>query len=297
MKILVSGSRGFVGNALVDHLAEVGHDVWRLVRGSANGKKQICWEPGKGRLSATDCEGFDAVIHLGGENIAAGRWSKRRKKLIRSSRVSSTRLLALTLSHLKSRPKVFLCASAIGFYGDRGEEELDELSSPGTGFMADVGQEWERACEPAMTAGIRVVKARLGIVIGRGGGALQKMLLPFRWCLGGNVGNGRQYWSWIGLGDAVKAMEFCLSHEVSGPVNLVSPEAPTNRAFTKALGKVLRRPTIIPLPAFAARIIMGEMADAALLASVRVKPTVLSDQGFIFEEPDLATAFQRALDG
>ena len=297
MKILISGSRGFVGNALVDHLTGVGHDVWRLVRGNAGGPKQIGWEPDKGLLNTADCEGFDAVIHLGGENIAAGRWTKKRKRLIRSSRLSSTRLLAMTLSQLKLRPKVFICASAVGFYGNRGDEELDESSAPGSGFMAVVGQEWEQACEPAVTAGIRVVNARLGIVIGRGGGALQKMLLPFRCGLGGKVGNGRQYWSWISLTDAVRAMEFCLENEVSGAVNLTAPNAPTNREFTKALGKVLRRPTIIPLPGFAARIIMGEMADAALLASARVKPMVLEREGFVFENADLESAFRSVVGG
>ena len=297
MKILISGSRGFVGNALVDHLTDVGHDVWRLLRGSTGGPKQIGWEPDKGLLNTADCEGFDAVIHLGGENIAAGRWTKKRKRLIRSSRLSSTRLLAMTLSQLKLRPKVFICASAVGFYGNRGDEELDESSAPGSGFMAVVGQEWEQACEPAVTAGIRVVNARLGIVIGRGGGALQKMLLPFRCGLGGKVGNGRQYWSWISLTDAVRAMEFCLENEVSGAVNLTAPNSPTNREFTKALGKVLRRPTIIPLPGFAARIIMGEMADAALLASARVKPMVLEREGFVFENADLESAFRSVIGG
>lgn len=295
MKILVSGSRGFVGNALVAHLTESGHEVWRLVRGSKSRQQQINWDPDKGRLNATDCEGFDTVIHLGGENIASGRWTKKRKKGIRNSRVTSTRLLALTLSHLRQPPRVFACASAIGIYGDRGEEELDEASSGGVGFMAAVGREWEQACEPAETAGIRVVNLRLGIVLGKGGGALAKMLLPFRCCVGGRVGNGRQYWSWISLNDAVRAMAYCLENEISGPVNLVSPTAPTNREFTKALGKTLHRPTILPLPKFAARLAFGEMADAALLASTRVKPKVLLDSGFQFEQPDLEQAFKAAL--
>jgi len=295
MKILVSGSRGFVGNALVDHLTSAGHETWRLVRGSSRQPQQINWNPEKGQLKAAECEGFDAIIHLGGENIASGRWTKKRKKLLRSSRVTSTRLLALTLSHLKQRPQVFACASAIGFYGDRGDEGLDETSAAGTGFMAEVGREWEQACEPATTAGIRVVNLRLGIVLGKGGGALAKMLLPFRCCVGGIVGNGRQYWSWISLNDTVRAMAFCLANEISGPVNLVSPTAPTNREFTKAFGKALHRPTFLPLPKFAARFAFGEMADAALLASSRVKPKVLLDSGFHFDQPDLDQAFKASL--
>ena len=296
MKILVSGSSGFVGNALVTHLKGAGHETWRLVRNSATAENTIRWDPASGQIDAAACERFEAVVHLGGENIAAGRWTRRRKKRLRKSRVNSTRFLALTLSQLQQPPKVFACASAIGIYGDRGKEKLTESATPGEGFLADISREWEQACEPAATRGIRVVNYRLGIVLGKGGGALAKMLPIFRFGLGGKIGNGRQYWSWISLADTVRAMTFCLeSEKVSGPVNMVSPIPLTNREFTKTLGCSLHRPTLLPLPAFVARIVLGEMADAALLASARVLPTALTAAGFDFRHVDLGDAFASAI--
>ena len=296
MKILLSGSSGFVGQALISHLAERGYEVRRLVRRDNPSAETVIWNPDSGRIEASACEHFDAVIHLGGENIAAGRWTQRRKKRLRNSRVNSTRFLALTLSQLQHPPKVFACASAIGFYGDRGDEILTEQSPAGVGFMAELGQEWESACQPAIDRGIRVVNLRFGIILGKKGGALAKMLTPFRCGIGGKIGNGRQYWSWISLTDAVRAVDYCLNHEsVSGPVNLVSPGPPTNYEFTKALGKALRRPTILPLPGFAARLAFGEMADSALLASARVEPEALINNGFEFTHPDLASALAAAI--
>ena len=296
MKLLLSGSSGFVGQALISHLAERGYEVRRLVRRDNPSAETVIWNPDSGRIEASACEHFDAVIHLGGENIAAGRWTQRRKKRLRNSRVNSTRFLALTLSQLQHPPKVFACASAIGFYGDRGDEILTEQSPAGVGFMAELGQEWESACQPAFDRGIRVVNLRFGIILGKKGGALAKMLTPFRCGIGGKIGNGRQYWSWISLTDAVRAVDYCLNHEsVSGPVNLVSPGPPTNYEFTKALGKALRRPTILPLPGFAARLAFGEMADSALLASARVEPEALINNGFEFTHPDLASALAAAI--
>ncbi|MGB0580228.1 MAG: TIGR01777 family oxidoreductase [Limisphaerales bacterium] len=295
MKILISGSSGFVGNALVKHLEGDGHEVHRLLRRKEPEPDRITWDPLTGRIDPEQLEGFDAVVHLGGENIASGRWTKRRKKRLRDSRVNTTRFLALTLSQLRNKPEVFACASAIGIYGSRGDAELTEASPPGVGFFPDIGQEWERACEPAAFAGIRVVNWRLGVILGRQDGALAKMLTPFRLCVGGVIGNGRQFWSWISLEDTLRAMTFTLSSPVAGPVNLVSPQPVTNHQFTKTLGRVLRRPTIIPLPAFAARTILGEMADAALLASARVKPKVLQDAGFRFNHDDLESALRAEL--
>ena len=295
MKILISGSSGFVGTALVQHLQGEGHIVHRLHRCREPEAGKITWDPTAGRVVTEPLEGFDAVIHLGGENIASGRWTRRRKKRIRDSRVNTSRFLALTLSQLNNKPKVFACASAIGIYGSRGEEELTEESAPGKGFFPEVGQEWERACEPAGLAGIRVVNWRLGVILGKQDGALARMLLPFRLCVGGVIGSGRQYWSWIGLTDALRAMTFCLTHKLNGPVNLVSSQPVTNRQFTKTLGRVLRRPAILPLPAFAARLLLGEMADAALLASARVKPKALLDAGFEFNHADLEAALRAEL--
>lgn len=295
MKILISGSSGFVGSALVEHLQGENHDVHRLLRHREPKSGAITWDPSNGRIDAEKLEGFDAVIHLGGENIASGRWTRRRKKRIRDSRVNSTRFLALTLSQMEKKPQVFACASAIGFYGSRADEELTEESKSGEGFFPDVCQEWERACEPAVLAGIRVVNWRSGVILGKHDGALAKMLTPFRLCLGGVIGDGRQYWSCISLEDTVRAMSFCLTNEVNGPVNLVSPQPVTNRQFTKTLGRVLSRPTILPLPAFAARFALGEMADAALLASARVKPAALLAAGFQFNHPNLESALRAEL--
>lgn len=240
--------------------------------------------------------GVDAVVHLAGENIASGRWTKAKKERIRDSRVNGTRNLCESLSLLPEPPRVLVCASAIGYYGDRGEIALTEADQPGRGFLPEVCTAWERATKPATDEGIRVVNLRIGIVLTPEGGALQQMLLPFQLGLGGKVGNGRQYWSWISLPDLVRAIQFAIETEsLSGAVNAVAPNPVTNEVFTQKLGRVLRRPTLVPLPAFAARLVLGEMADDLLLSSIRVVPQKLQNAGFEFEHPELERALRAVL--
>jgi uncharacterized protein (TIGR01777 family) len=238
----------------------------------------------------------DAVVHLAGESIAAGRWTAAVKERIRRSRVDGTRLLAETLARLERRPRVLVSASAVGYYGDRGDEPLTEESPPGVGFLADVARAWEAAADPARAVGIRVVHPRLGLVLAREGGALPRMALPFRLGLGGVIGSGRQYWSWIALPDAVRVIERALADAtLAGPVNAVAPAPATNREFTRALGRVLGRPTLLPFPALGVRLLMGEMGRALLLGSARVLPRRLERAGFRFEHPELEGALRGAL--
>jgi uncharacterized protein (TIGR01777 family) len=238
-------------------------------------------------------EGFDAVVHLAGENIAARRWTAAQKSKIRDSRVKGTTLLATTLGRLKRPPSVFISASAIGYYGDRGDEQLQETSSPGSDFLANVCKEWEAATEPASRAGVRVVHIRSGIILARDGGALPKIALPFKFGVGGKIGSGRQYMSWIDLDDEVHAILHCLHRtDVRGPVNSVAPSPVTNAEFTKTLGRVLSRPTLFPLPAFAARLMLGEMADALLLSSQRVQPATLLLTDYKFRHTSLEEALR-----
>lgn len=294
MKILVSGSSGLVGSALVPVLTKEGHEVIRLVRTRSAGA--AFWDPAAGLLDLGGQSGLDAVVHLAGENIAAGRWTTARKERIRASRVRGTRFLAETLAGLAQRPRVFACASAIGFYGDRGEEVLDEASPAGQGFLAEVCRDWEAAAEPARQAGVRVVHLRFGVILSPLGGALAKMLLPFRLGLGGRIGSGRQYLSWIALADALRAIHHALlREEVLGPVNVVAPNPASNRDFTKTLARVLWRPAFFPMPAWAARLAFGEMADELLLASARVLPRRLQETGFRFDHPDLEEALRHLL--
>ncbi len=299
MKLLVTGASGLVGGALVPFLAAAGHEVVRIGRSagrSAPGAGDIRWDPGAGVLDADALEGFDGVVHLAGENIAAGRWNAEKKRRIRGSRVDGTRLLARTVAGLQRPPRVLVSASAIGIYGDRGEETLTEASAPGTGFLSEVCREWEAATEAAAEKGIRVVHARLGVVLSQHGGALAKMLTPFRLGAGGIVGNGRQYMSWVTLDDTVAAVGHLLeTGSATGPVNVVAPAAVTNREFTRTLGRVLRRPTLFPLPGFAARLAFGEMADALLLASTRVKPAGLLDSGYTFRHGSLEDGLRHVL--
>ena len=295
MKILVTGASGLVGSALVPFLADGGHEVVRLGR-SAPGAGDILWDPNAGVLEASALEGFDGVIHLAGENIASGRWNAARKRRIKESRVQGTLLLAQTLAGLERPPQVLVSASAVGFYGDRGDEELTEESPAGSGFLPEVCREWEGATEAAAGKGIRVVHARLGVVLSQDGGALAKMLTPFKLGAGGIVGNGRQYMSWITLDDTAAALGHLLATEtVSGPVNVVAPAPATNGEFTKSLGRVLRRPTLFPLPGFVARVVFGEMADALLLASTRVKPAGLLDSGYVFRHGSLEEGLRAVL--
>jgi uncharacterized protein (TIGR01777 family) len=297
MKVLVAGSRGLIGSALVRFLVEGGHLVTRLVRGPARpGGTEIPWGPTEGKLDPGMLEGHDAVVHLAGENLTAGRWTPERKARIFNSRVRGTRLLAETLAGLAPPPKVMVCASAIGYYGDRGEEVLTEESSLGRGFLAELCREWEAASVPAAEKGVRVVRLRTGIVLSPAGGALKKMLLPFRLGLGGRLGSGQQYMSWIALDDVLAVILRALTDDsLAGPVNAVAPNAVTNREFTRTLGRVLMRPTIFPVPAFALRTIFGEMADETLLASNRVQPAKLLTHGFAFNYPELEGALRHVL--
>src|SRR5688572_19324750 len=295
MKILISGSHGLVGSALVQSLLKDRHEVVRLVRHNPKAGSEIEWHPNQGRLNPQDIEGFDAVFHLAGESIASGRWDDAKKRAIRESRVKGTTLLSQTLAQLSEPPSVFLSASAIGYYGNRGDEVLTETSSPGNDFLASVCVEWEQATRPAAEKGIRTVLTRFGIILDPNGGALEKMLTPFRMGIGGRVGDGGQWMSWIALEDVVNGLKFLMrDRAVSGPVNFVSSHPVTNAEFTKTLGSVLSRPTFFPIPAFGARLAFGEMADALLLSSQRVEPTVLVNRGFA-HFPRLEPALKRLL--
>lgn len=294
MHVVVSGASGLVGTELTPLLQEKGHRVTRLVRRKP-GKNEVRWYPERDVVHENLLDGVDGFVNLSGDSIAEGRWTAAKKKRILDSRVQTTQLLATAMTKLDPRPKVWVSASAIGFYGDRGDQWLSETDSPGDGFLPEVCQQWEAATQPAVDAGIRVVNLRIGIVLSKKGGALSKMLLPFKMGGGGIVGNGRQFWSWVGLDDLVRIIEHCLVTEsLSGPVNAVTA-ACSNRDFTKALGKALRRPTLIPLPGFAARAALGEMADALLLASARVSSEKLRQSGYEYKDPDIDAALRSAL--
>jgi len=261
-----------------------------------NAPGTIHWNPLTGEIDRAALEGLDAVIHLAGENVGAGRWTTQRRAAIRASRVDGTKLLTTTLAGLDEPPRTLVCASAIGFYGDRGTEELDEASEPGRGFLPELCQAWEDAGSGSSEAGIRVVNVRIGVVLAAHGGALSRMVGPFRLGLGGVVGSGHQYVSWISLADVVRALEHCLmSESLAGPVNAVAPEPATNRELTRTLGRVLRRPTLFPLPAFAVRAAFGEMGKELLLASARVQATRLLADGFEFRHASLDSALRDAL--
>jgi uncharacterized protein (TIGR01777 family) len=296
MNILVTGASGLLGSALVSALTSAGHSVTRLVRSQPqSGEKAARWDPMAGTIDTGAFEGLDAVVHLAGENIAE-RWTAAKKVKIRDSRVKGTQVLSEALSHLASPPTVLVSASAIGYYGDRGEAILTEESPPGSSFLSEVCRAWEAATEPARQQGIRVVPLRFGVVLSATGGALAKMLPPFRLGLGGILGSGRQYMSWIALDDAVGAIQHAIvTDSLQGPTNAAAPQANTNQEFTKTLGKVLGRPTAIPFPAFAARLMFGEMADELLLASARVQPTKLLASGFSFRYPELEGALRHVL--
>ena len=295
MKICITGASGLVGSAASQLLQSQGHEVFPLVRRDAKAG-EIHWDPDRDQIDAASLEGSDAVIHFAGENIATGRWTDEKKARIRHSRVHGTRFLARTLVGLENPPQTFVCASAIGYYGDRADELLDETSGPGTGFLAEVCREWEQASEDAKNAGIRVVRLRIGVVLSRKGGALAKMLLPFKLGVGGRVGSGQQFWSWISLTDLAAAAAFTVTNsEIHGAVNAVAPQPLRNREFTKVLGSVLKRPTIFPMPAFAAKLALGEMAEDLLLSSTQVIPTRLQEAGFEFQHPDLESALRAEL--
>ena len=299
MKILVSGSHGLVGKALVRSLTADGHEVVRLVRGErAIGSPDVEWQPEQGRIDAGRLEGVDGVVHLAGENIASGRWTAEKKRAIRESRVKGTTLLSDALAHLSPPPSVFLSASAIGYYGNRADELLTEKSAPDKGkdFLAGVCSEWEAATRPAAENGIRTVCTRFGIILDPNEGALAKMLPPFRMGIGGRIGDGKQWMSWIALDDVVNGLKFVIEDEsIKGAVNFVAPNPVRNAEFTKTLGRVLSRPTFFPVPAFGARFAFGEMADALLLSSQRVAPSVLAHKGFRFSWPTLEPALRHLI--
>lgn len=295
MKVAISGASGMVGQDLTSLLKGQGDSVTSLTR-SPKSPEDVRWDPAQGVLDESKLAGVDAFVHLAGESIAEGRWNEAKKARIRDSRVVGTRLVAETLARMSDGPKTLIQASAIGYYGDRGAEVCQEDSSPGTGFLPDVCVAWEAASAPAEAAGIRVVKLRIGVVLSPRGGALAKMLLPFRIGAGGVIGSGKQYFSWIALDDLTQVIRFALLESgLSGPVNAVAPHAVTNHDYTKTLGKVLGRPTIFPMPAFAARLAFGEMADALLLASTRVVPNRLQQAGYTFRHPELEPALRSML--
>ncbi len=297
LHVVVSGATGLIGSALVRRLAGNGHRVSALVR-RAPGPAEIGWDPVRGRLDPSDLEGIDAVVHLAGENVGA-RWTTRRKARIRSSRVRGTQVLSEAIRRTQRRPAVLISASAIGIYGDRGDEVLDEESPLGNAaqdFLAAVGQEWEAAAQQARAAGVRVVHPRFGVVLSPAGGALGRMLLPFRMGLGGRLGPGSQWMSWISIDDAVAAVLHLLNTEtLMGPVNVTAPDPVRNQDFTTTLARVLSHPTFFPVPSAALRLVFGDMADGTLLSSARVMPRRLLSAGFRFSHPDLEQALRHVL--
>ena len=291
-RVLVSGASGLIGGALLPALSAEGYEIVQLTRKSS-GSGTIQWNPAQ-PLSPKAVSGFDAVIHLAGESIV-GRWTEAKKQRIRDSRVAGTRNLTEALAKAPQRPRVLVCASAVGYYGSRGNEILREESSSGKDFLSAVCREWESAAQAASDAGIRTAHTRFGLVLSRDGGALQKMLLPFRLGLGGRVDNGQQWWSWVDLQDVVGAILHVIKTDVHGPVNIVAPNPVTNAEFTKTLGAVLSRPTIFPVPAFGARLAFGQMADELLLASQRVEPMKLNESGYRFKFLDLKSSLEAIL--
>lgn len=296
LHVVVSGSTGLVGSALVPFLTTGGHRVSRLVRSRPQSDDEIAWDPSAGSIDTVRLEGVDAVVHLAGENIAGRRWSEATKAGIKESRVRGTRLLCESLARLHRRPRVLVCAAAIGYYGNGGANIVDEDSGPGEGFLADVCGAWEAATVPASDAGIRVVHLRLGVVLSGAGGALAKLLPPFQLGVGGRLGNGEQYMSWIAIDDVIDAILHTIRTDtLQGAVNAVAPQPVTNLDFTKTLGRVLRRPTVLAVPAAAARLAFGEMADEMLLASTRVAPTRLAATNYSFRYSDLEAALRHTL--
>lgn len=296
--IAIGGTSGLIGQALCEALEQDGHSVRRLVRREVKDPEtEIYWKPSAGEIDVAALREVDATVHLGGVNIAAQRWTDDFKKKLRDSRVGSTTLLCETLARLDDKPRVHVNASAIGYYGVRGDEPIDEGSPGGKGFLADLCRDWEAATQPAWEAGIRVCQMRIGVVLSPEGGALEKMLTPFKMGAGGTLGSGEQYMSWIALPDVVAAIQFALDHDpLHGAVNATAPNPVTNREFTKAMGEALSRPTVMRTPAFAVRLAAGrEMADEMLLGGAKIYPKRLNEEGFGFQCPDITTALRTVL--
>ncbi len=296
MHIAVTGASGLVGSELTPLLIANGHEVTRLVRREPSDEGLIRWDPLADAFDAHPLEGVDAVVHLAGENIGQGRWNAAKKQAMCDSRIRATRTLCEGLARMATPPRTLVCASAIGYYGERGDQSMTEDCPPGKGFLAELVRDWEQASKSAEDAGIRVVILRLGVLLSTKGGALAKMLTPFQLGVGGAVGGGKQYWSWMSIDDAAGVILHALqTDQLAGPVNAVAPNAETNAAFTKTLGAVLRRPTWLPMPACLARLALGEMADELLLTSTRVLPDKLIETGYEFRYPKLEDALRHLL--
>lgn len=297
-RILITGASGLVGSRLSAELVKLGAEPIAAVRQPVQDPaRELYWNPDRGEVDRDKLEGIDAVVHLAGENISGGRWTETFKQQIVDSRVKGTHLVSDALARMERKPRVFICASAIGYYGDRGADVMTEQSPPAADFLAKACQQWEASCQAARDAGIPVTNIRIGVVLSKEGGALAKMLMPFKLGLGGKIGGGEQYMSWIAIDDLVGAIIFLLGRDepIVGPVNVTAPNPATNLGFTKTLGRVLGRPTIFPLPAFAVRLLFGEMGDALLLSSTRVAPEALQSAGYEFEYPELEPALRRLL--
>jgi uncharacterized protein (TIGR01777 family) len=294
MRVAVTGASGLIGSALVPHLRSVGHEVVRLVRRAPTSPDEVRWDPRAGTVDLAGLAGVDGVVHLAGAGVGDHRWTDAYKREILDSRVDGTRTIATALAALDPRPRVLVSASAIGWYGDTGDRAVDETAPAGQGFLADVVRDWEAAARPAADAGIRVVHPRTGLVVSASGGAWQRMFPLFRMGLGGRLGSGRQYWSWVSLRDEVCALQFLLEQDhLVGPVNLTGPAPATNAEVTSATGRVLGRPTILPAPAFALKLVLGEFSTE-VLGSARVLPTVLERAGFVFQDPSVEAAIRTA---
>ncbi len=295
MKIVVSGASGLIGSALVPALGAAGHEVIRLVRRPAGTPDEVEWDPAAGTIDRARLSGVQAFVNLSGANLDQ-RWTDRAKREILESRTTTTALLATVAAELEPRAATLVCAGGAGIYGDRGDETVTEASDPGSGFLAEVMIQTEAAAQPAHDAGVRVVNFRQGIVLSRRGGALRRMLPFFRFGAGGPVGNGKQWWSWVAISDVVTAYRFALESDISGPVNLVAPNPVTSRQFAQALGRAIRRPAVLPAPAFAVKLLFGEKGEEVLLFGQRALPARLLDAGFSFEAPTIDLGMARALD-
>ena len=296
MKVAITGSSGLIGTSLVSFLSEKSVTVSKILRENPK-DDNISWKPEDGDWNSAFTGGVDGIVHLAGENIASGKWTRKKKEKIRNSRIEGTKRLCEHILKLPTPPSVLVCASAIGYYGNRGVEFLNEGSSRGSGFLPDVCLGWEEAAESVSKAGVRVVSVRFGIVLSKDGGALAKMMTPFKMGMGGKIGSGAQYMSWVAMDDVTGAIYHTLvTGSLKGPVNVTAPNPVTNKEFTNTLGEVLKRPAVVPMPAFAAKLAFGEMANDLLLASTKVAPKRLSDSGYEFQYPELENALRHILD-